>query len=125
MPCGDLIEERPDRMVGRHLAVRGRGFQKRNLQIAELLPIDHVGVEIDLESLQSFFDVGDRELRIPAVVEVHREWPQPQVFHDPGYISAIHAARNSDDAVIGFAASGPLYLSREFVEPVLALSERD
>jgi hypothetical protein len=122
---GHLVEEREDRVVGRHLAVRSRRLQERDLEVAELLPVDDVRVQVDAEGLQRLLDVGDRELGVPAVVEVDGERSEPEVLDEPGDVRAVHATADADHAVVGLALARSLDLGDEGVEAGLALGDRN
>jgi hypothetical protein len=104
------VEQGEDGVVGGNLAVRRRRLEERHLQVAELLPVDDVRVEVDAKRFQRFLDVRDRELRVPAVVEVHGEGAQAEILDEPGYIGTVDAAADADDAVVGLAAAALLHV---------------
>jgi hypothetical protein len=49
-------------VVGRNLGVRSRGAQERELQVAELLPVEHDGVQVNLQRLDEVLDIAHRDL---------------------------------------------------------------
>ena len=49
-------------------------------------------------------NVADRDLGVPAVVEVHGERPQAELLHFVGDVRAVDAAADADDAVVALAA---------------------
>src|SRR5216683_67289 len=71
----DAVQGREDCMVSGDLAIRSRGLQERELKILELLPINHVGVQVDVQLLDHILDVCNRQLRVPTIVQMNGEWP--------------------------------------------------
>ena len=99
-------EERVDRVVRRDLAVGRRRPEERELKVAEALPVEDVRREVDPQPVERLLDVGDGELRVPAVVEVDRERPQAQLAREVGDVRAVDAARDADHAVVVAPAAG-------------------
>jgi hypothetical protein len=102
--------------VGGHLAIGSRRLEERHLQVAKFFPVDDVGVEVDTERLERLFDVGDSELRVPAVIEVYRKRPQACLLYDPGHVCAIYSAAHTNDAVVCLSGAGSLDLRDQGIE---------
>src|SRR6185436_1236733 len=99
---------------------------KGDLQIAELLPVEHVREQIDAELVEHALDVLDRELRVPAVVDVDGEGAQAVRLDEMGDVGAVDAAADADDAVVLAAASrqlDPLDQRRDRLLPRLAAQD--
>jgi hypothetical protein len=94
-------------------------------EVPELLPVNHMGVQVDVERLQRFLDIGDRKFRVPAVVQVDRQRAQTEVLHQPGDVGAIDSAADSYHAVVGLAPADAADLRHQGLKACLALGRRD
>ena len=110
-------------MVSRNLGIRDRCLEEGELEIPELLPVEDLGIQIDAERSEDLLDVADRQLGIPAIVQVHGQRPEAELLRHVRDIRAVHSAAHAQDTVVGFAPSARLYLldhSRECPPTVLA-----
>ena len=82
------------------LAIRYARSQERELEVLEFFPVDHDRLEIDLERANRARDVGGGNLRVPAVVQVNGDRPQPQLLHRVRDVGAVDAAADADHTVI-------------------------
>ena len=56
---GELVHRREERMILRRVDVRHAGLEERELQVAHLLPVDHLGVQVEPELVDQLLDVVD------------------------------------------------------------------
>ena len=103
MPCllREVVHRREERMVLRRVDVRHAGLEERELQVAHLFPVDDLGVQVEPELVDQLLDVVDRDLRVPAGVDVEHQRPQAELLlRDVSQIGAVDAAAHADDAVV-------------------------
>ena len=92
--------QREDRVIRRDLPVRSACPKKCQLKIPDLIPVDHMGDEVDVEAGQQARHVVNRQFGVPSVVEVHRQSSKAHLDQQHRNVRAIRAARDADDAVV-------------------------
>ena len=92
------------------------------LKVPELLPVEHLGVQVDIELAHDALDVADGQVRVPAVVEVDRQRTEAELpDHVERQIRAVDTTRQADHAVVRLALPGCLDTTDEPVETFVAL----
>ena len=56
-------------------------FEEGELEVAHLLPVDHLGVEVQPEFVDQHLDVADRDVGVPAAVDVEHQRAQAEFRH--------------------------------------------
>ena len=71
--CAVRIQRCEERVILRNVLIQHGGLQERDLQIAHLLPLDDVGMQVEVERAHDRFDVAHGRLGVPAAVDMHRQ----------------------------------------------------
>lgn len=69
--------------------------------------------QVDVQRADNALDVLHGELGVPAIVQVDRQWAQPQPDDLERNIRTVHAAAEADDAIVRSAPSLRFDLSDE------------
>src|SRR4029077_18949205 len=91
------------------------------LQIPEFIPVDHIREQIETKAADDIFNIHDRELGIPAVIEMDGQRSQPELAGKIGDIGAVNAAAETHDTIIGKTLPRFLYLRSNGLEFLPAL----
>ena len=98
---GEVVQRGEERVVLRRVEMRHLRLEERELQILHLLPVDHLGVQVEAEAVDELLDVVHRLLRVPAGVDMEDQRPQPELLlGEVGDVGAVDAAADADDAVV-------------------------
>ena len=73
---GEVVQPGEERVILRRIQVRHLRLEERQLQVAHLVPVDDLRVQIEAEPVDQLLDVVDRLLRVPACVDVEEQRPQ-------------------------------------------------
>src|SRR5688572_21972435 len=63
-------------------------------------------MQVKIQSVNDLFNVMNRQLGVPAVVEMNGKWPQSEFFCLERQIRAIYSAAYSHYTIVGFAGTG-------------------
>ncbi|KAG1433050.1 hypothetical protein G6F57_022461 [Rhizopus arrhizus] len=61
-------------VISRNVAIGHRRLEECQLQVAHFVPVHDMRVQGDAQALDDVLDVVDSQFRVPAAVEVHRQW---------------------------------------------------
>ena len=116
-------QRRGDRVIRRGLGVRDGRPQERQLQIAELGPVDHVRAQVDIELVSvrlMLSTASSLSQPLSRCTASGRSFNSPQ----HGHRRAVDAAAHADDAVVFSIRTFALDPSDEVRESPLALTRR-
>ena len=74
----EVIQRGEESVVLRDVEVRHTGLEERELEVAHLLPVDDFGVQVQPKLLDQRLDVVDRNVGVPAAVDVEHERTQSE-----------------------------------------------
>jgi hypothetical protein len=94
----------------------GGGAQECQLQFPELLPVEHLGGQVDMQLIENPLDVGYCFVRIPAIVDMYGKRPQSEFLDLDGQEARVHSAADPDDAIVFLAMAPSLHLFDDFLE---------
>lgn len=72
---GELVHHGEEGVVLGSVDVGDPGLEEGELQVPHLLPVDHLGVEIQPQAIDQLLDVVHRLLGVPAGVHVEDQGP--------------------------------------------------
>ena len=95
-----MIERGDKGMVLRDVEVRNAGLEEGQLEIAHLLPIDDLGVEIEPQSIDEALDVADGDIAVPAAVDVEDQRSETEFLdHEVQHERAVEPSGHAEDRV--------------------------
>ena len=71
--CRCSIKCAENHMVSRHLEIEHGRFEIGPLQVTELVPVHDPGFKVEAKPSNNAFYVGNRQLGVPSIIEVHDE----------------------------------------------------
>ncbi|KAA0232370.1 MAG: sigma-54-dependent Fis family transcriptional regulator, partial [Armatimonadetes bacterium] len=92
----------------RNLEIEHRRLEVGSLEVPELGPVHHEGLQIEVQPSHQLLDVLNGQLRVPSAVEMDRQRSQSQLVGHLGHVRAVDATAQAHDAVVLPAASGRL-----------------
>ena len=81
---GEVVQAGEERVILRRVEVRDLRLEEGELQVLHLEPVDHLGVEVEMQAFDQPLDVVDRLLGVPAGVDV-----KDQRVADPSFSLAM------------------------------------
>ena len=70
------------------------------LELAHVLPVHHVGMQVVAAVRDDSFDVLYGQLAVPAAVDVHHERTQPPLVRLEGEVGAVDPTTHPKDGVV-------------------------
>ena len=96
----NTVERRRNGDVRRSLDLRHGRPQEGQLEVPELLPVEHDALVVDSQRTGDVLDGLGRGVGVPAVVHVHRQRAQAEALGHVCDIAAVDSAADAHDAVV-------------------------
>ena len=96
----NAVERRGNGDVRGRLDLRHGCPEEGELQVPELLPVEHDALVVDPKRPSHVLDVLGRRVGVPAVVHVHAQRAQTKALDHIRGIGAVDATAETDDAVV-------------------------